>query len=402
MLELEWSVAGQDGFSLRDQALSLPGRTAEGPGEQGATFVLEEIDEGSDVVLHARLTKGKEPWRDQLALDDQAWLVAGVARKARVLIVTPGNAILSDFFGLEETAKVAAVSYLAPADLASEARYRGPARSGAFDLVVFDRCAPAADAMPAANTFFIDEAPPPWKRAAMPPLKRAAIKNPASGHRLMRHLSGLDEIAFDGGFAFDLEAEGVPARVPRLLEGEGGTALLFVLPRRSWQDVVLAFPLVGEGGAWMTNWNLKLSFPLFLRNLLYDLGNVSDSSTEEVLRAGEVKALFPEGGAEAVEVRDPARKTRRLTRSASGEFAFHGTERPGVYLVTWPGGSRAFAVNLLDEAESDIAPRDAIKVGDQEVEAGQARPQVHDTWKWIALAALGLLLVEWMASHRRA
>ena len=72
--------------------------------------------------------------------------MAGVVRKARGLIVTPGNSVLRDFFDLEETAKVARVTYLTPGELADAGKYGRPARAGAYDLVVFDRCAPATAA----------------------------------------------------------------------------------------------------------------------------------------------------------------------------------------------------------------------------------------------------------------
>ncbi len=417
-VELKWGVAGKDDFSLRDKPLSLPARliekgdpdkktpTKETPGEGAVTFDLEDIDEGVDVIIHARIVSRRgdrwEPLRDQFALDNEAWLVAGVVRKARVLLVTPGNRILSTFFGLEDTERVAKVTIIAPEDLADEAKYLRPAKAGAFDLVIFDRCAPADEAsVPVANTFFIDNIPPPWKRSAQPALKDVVIRNPASSHPLMRHLTGLDEIAFAGGFRFDLNAKGVPARTPRLLEAGGETALMFVLPRRSFSDLVLAFPLVGPGGVWATNWNLKLSFPVFLRNVLYHLGNVADSAAEETAQPGDVKLIRPDGVFEAIEVVGPSRKPMTVKRGTGVEYAFQGADEAGVYQATWPGGSRVFAVNLLDEAESNTQPRDEIKLGQQEIEAGKGRPQVYETWKWVVLAALLLLLVEWLMYHRK-
>ena len=241
----------------------------------------------------------------------------------------------------------------------------------------------------------------PWKRAAMPPLKSALIRNPTSAHALMRHLSGLDEIAFSGAFRFDLRDPRVPPLVPRLLEADRETALLFVLPRRSFRDVVLTFPLVNDKGEWSTNWNLKLSFPVFLRNLLYQFGHVSDASAEETTPPGEPKLLRPDGGPAEIEVADPQRKSTRLKRSSSLEFTYANTDRQGVYQATWPGGSRAFAVNLLDAEESNTQPRDEVRLGDQAIEADRERLASYDTWKWVALAALALLLVEWAVYHRR-
>ena len=193
-------------------------------------------------MLHARLLDDK----DAFPLDDEAWLVAGVVRKARVLIVTAGNEILHDFFDLDATHKVADRHLPQAGRPEGRGEVPRPARDGAFDLVVFDRCAPEnEDAMPLGNTFFIGDVPPPWKRADMPPLKDAQIRNPASKHPLMRHLTGLDEIAFSEAFRFELDPDknpGVPPRTPQLLETDREAAVLFALPRRSFTDLVHDVP----------------------------------------------------------------------------------------------------------------------------------------------------------------
>jgi hypothetical protein len=217
----------------------------------------------------------------------------------------------------------------------------------------------------------------------------------------MRHLTGLDEIAFTGGFKFDLSEKGVPARVAKLMEAGGNIPLLFAMPRRSYTDLVLTFPIVGDGGRWMTNWNLKLSFPMFLRNVLYGMGNVSDTAAEDTIQPGDVKILRPEGAFETIEVNGPPGRPMTVKRGNGAEYIFQGAEQVGVYQATWPGGSRAFAVNLLDEAESNTQPRDEIRLGGREIEAGAGRPQVHDTWKWVVVVALLLLLLEWAMYHRK-
>ena len=409
-VEVEWRVPGKDDFNLREQDVTLPGRKyspadpekedpgSDTPGEGVAVFSLSGVDDSANVVVHARLRDA----HDQFPLDDEAWLVVGVVRKARVLIVTPGNEILRDFFDQDATARVADVVYLTPADLKDDAKYRGPARNGEYDLIVFDRCAPEdEEAMPLGNTFFIDAVPPPWKRADMPPLKETQIRNPSSNHPLMRHLAALDEIAFSEAFRFDLKAKGVPPRTPRLLETDRETAVLFVLPRRSFSDLVLAFPLVNDRGQWTTTWNLKLSFPVFLRNVLYTLGNVADAAAEDNVQPGQIKTLRPDAAVTALDVIDPARQRETIARGVAGDFSYKNTERVGVYEVTWQGGQRRFAVNLLDADESNIQPRDAVKIGEQRLVAGQSRRQTYDTWKWIAGAALVLLLLEWAVYHRR-
>jgi hypothetical protein len=411
---VELEVRVEDALkSIQAQTLNLPARKIrpplkekdesdtspeDQPGESAAVFELTGLDDSARVELHARLLDNK----DTFPLDDQAWLVIGVVRRARVLIVSDGNEILSDFFDLEVTRKVADVQYLKPSELKDEAKYIQPASDGAFDLVIFDRCAPEDEKLlPAGNTFFIGDVPPPWKRSAMPKLENAVIRNPASTHPLMRNLTALDEIAVNDAFRFDLRAEGVPPRAPRLLETDRENALLFALPRRSFTDLVMAFPLVNANGEWTTTWCLKLSFPVFLRNVLYTLGNVSDAAAEENAQPGDVKALRPDSVVKQMDVATPSGESETLDRSAQGDFLYKNTEQVGIYRVRWDGGGRSFAVNLLDADESNIQPRDAVRLGSQDIAAGQQRGWATDTWKWGVLIALVLVLLEWAFFHRR-
>jgi hypothetical protein len=380
------------------------------PGEGVVTFEVNDVDDSDNITLHAKLVDNKDAFR----LDDEAWLVIGVVRKARVCIVTPGNEILHNFFDLEATGKVATVKFLTPQQLDDEKEYRKPAREGGFDLVIFDRCAPATEeALPLANTLFIDEVPLPWKRSEMKPMadvlgpdEAIVVRNPTSKHPLMRGLTGLDEIpiARQSAFHFDLTDPRVPPRTPRLLEIGKERAVMVALPRRAFTDVVMTFPLINNKGEWCTKWPLKLSFPLFLRNLLYTYGNVSDAATEPNVQPGELVRLRPDTSDPEIELftpESPDARPERLERNSQGEFAFKNTERVGVYRAAWPGGGRLFAVNLLDAEESNIQPRDIIVIGSTNVESGKERGSVHETWKWVAVAALALLLLEYALYHRR-
>jgi hypothetical protein len=397
--------------TLRDlRPITLPGRVVQPgdpenkvpavdtPGGQESSFTVADVGEESATVVYVKLAD----LNDSFPLDNEAWLVAGVIRKARVLIVTPSNEILHHFFDQKATTRVADISYLHPEQLADESKYGRPARTGEFDLVLFDRCAPASEELlPVSNTFFIDSVPPPWKRGDMPSLQTDFIRNPTSTHPLMRHLTALDEIAFSDAFRFDLKDPRVPPRTPRLLETDRETAVLFVLERRSFQDLVLTFPLVNARGQWRTTWNRMLSLPVFLRNVLYQLGHVQDAAAEESLQPGQIKTLRPPVAVSQIEVLDPQGSTERVSRSRQADFSYKNTERAGVYQAAWKGGQRRFVVNLLDAEESNIQPRDQVQIGSQHLQTSQPRAQAHETWKWIALIALGLLLVEWALYHRR-
>ena len=67
-------------------------------------------------MLHAAL----KDMKDQFPLDDEAWMVVGVVRKARVLIVGPDNPVLEAFFDNDATRGVANVSHQPPEALTRE------------------------------------------------------------------------------------------------------------------------------------------------------------------------------------------------------------------------------------------------------------------------------------------
>jgi hypothetical protein len=164
----------------------------------------------------------------------------------------------------------------------------------------------------------------------------------------------------------------------------------------------MTFPLIDDQGSLATNWPLEPSFPLFLRNVLYVLGSVSEADRERSVQAGEPMLLRPEADVKTLTITPPQGSPRKLERGGRPEFIYDATDQLGVYKVARDDGVvRHFAVNLLDSNESNIEPRTDIKIGTDDVAAGQARRQPRELWKWLALGALVLLLVEWYIYNRR-
>src|SRR5262249_55450547 len=130
-------------------------------------FVLPPLDMRGNIVLRAWL----DNHHDDFALDDQAWLVVGSVRKAKVLYVGPGNPILSAFFEQEAATRIAGYD---PRTYDKKDESRKLARGGEVDLVIFDRGGRATESeMPLANSFFIGDSPPPWRKTGK------TIKNPS-------------------------------------------------------------------------------------------------------------------------------------------------------------------------------------------------------------------------------
>src|ERR1019366_1133292 len=213
-------------------------------------FVLPVLEARRNIMLHAYLDKPN----DEFALDDQAWLVLGTTRKAKVLIVGNRNAFLDSFFNEDATKKIAIAERMTPDDLKTES-YRKKARSGEFDLVIFARCAPADEAdMPLAYTFFIDQPPPPWQRGDKT-LKNPLLMPSKLQHPLLKYLTTIGEVRTDQAFVFDVNnnldpkaAEEVKLpegdakkrtlpTVARIVEASNQTPMLFTLAREPHTDL---------------------------------------------------------------------------------------------------------------------------------------------------------------------
>jgi hypothetical protein len=374
------------------------------PGDAGVTFDLGELDEHADVTVHGKI-QGAD---DSFPLDDEAWLALDVPRLGRVLVIGPPNEILQKFYNTPEVKKIAQVTHLDPPDLAKPI-YRTAARNGAYDLVIFDRCAPDSESdMPRANTLFIGRPPPPWKLENQEVIHNPVITGWKTDHPLLHDLRALYTVEVDLSF----KMKNLPPRTPLLIEGRKidvnrnmDTALLVALNRDPFTDLVLTFPILTDAGDWNTTWPLQSSFPLFLRSLLFWGCHINESATEESLAAGQIKTIRAPDPGTPLEVILPDGTRQRLTHSPRDprpDFTFGATEHLGVYHYQQAGmPPQSFAVNLLDAEESNIEPKTSISFGGERVQSGKEEKPPRELWKWFALAALCLLMIEWYIYNRR-
>ncbi|MGL6076310.1 MAG: vWA domain-containing protein [Fimbriiglobus sp.] len=373
-------------------------------------FTIPDVPENADYVLRLKL----ESANDSFPLDDEAWVVLGVIRKARVLIIGPENRPLRFFFDSKETKKIAETAYLDAKVLTSQdpTDYLNPSREGKYDLIVFDRCAPdSEDKMPKSNTLFIGQVPPPWSLGVKGAPKAANVAEPVQGpsvrgwnsrHPVMRNLQALDEI--DLGMAYKLPE--LPARTQRLIEGTENLVLLAAMNRLAYTDLVMAFPIMTTDDKWNTNWPLKLSFPLFWRNVVMSLGNVRDAGTEDAIKPGQTK-IIRIGSVPELQLKRPLGESMTIARGTRADFLLTQTDLLGQYSVRWTDlagkgeQTRRFAVNLYDPLESDLSVLKEIKIGNATIQADSPRKQPRDLWKWPVLVGLLALVVEWWVYNRR-
>jgi hypothetical protein len=238
------------------------------PGDSsGVAYDLEEIKSGM-LKLHAET-------KDALAIDDTAFNAINVPRRAKVLLVTPGNEPLEIGFGTDRAREVADITQHSP-DFLKAAEYQKQAASGGYDLVIFDRCRP--DQLPQANTMFIGRVPPgdAWKAGEK--TNGPQIIDSDRSHPLMQIVE-LGDV---------LIAEATPLIPPPgstvLIDSNAG-AMFAIGPREGFEDAVLAFTLIDENRVG-SNWVLKPSFPVFVLNVLEYLGGSRASLATDNVQPG--------------------------------------------------------------------------------------------------------------------
>ncbi|HLF83171.1 MAG TPA: VWA domain-containing protein [Blastocatellia bacterium] len=141
---------------------------------------------------------------------------------------------------------------------------------------------------------------------------------------------------------------------------------------------------------------LKVEFPILLANAMFWLAGRDSPATERAVRAGQPATI--QTSAPSAAITTPAGETREVV-SRDGSVVFADTLRVGMYDVK---DAPPFAASLLSEAESNTSPLDSIRT-----RGGETKGQMEtfhserEAWRWIALFALAVLMIEWWAYHRR-
>jgi hypothetical protein len=184
-----------------------------------------------------------------------------------------------------------------------------------------------------------------------------------------------------------------------LAEAEGGP-LLLAGQVGGQRIAILTFDLHAS------NLPLKISFPILMSNLMDWYAPARPFDAPDVVHPGDPIVIRAQAATTAYRVifPDGASQTYQL---GLGQPSFTATEHLGVYRIDLLAGeqpqiSGSFAVNLFSPEESQIAPRDAIQIGQSDVVPGQTDEQYgeREFWPWLAVLALAVLLAEWWVYHR--
>jgi hypothetical protein len=174
-----------------------------------------------------------------------------------------------------------------------------------------------------------------------------------------------------------------------------------VVARRDGARKLVAFGFALEG----TDLTLRVAFPLLLVNALdWFAGDSAEMLTTYVTGQPQRVALDGATNLREVVVRDPDGVSAPAP-VVDGVATFYAG-RVGFYRIELAGAgapARELAANLASPSESRIAPSPALTLGGQPLQrpASFAVTRSRTLWAYLVLAALLLLVIEWVTYHRR-
>jgi Ca-activated chloride channel homolog len=325
---------------------------------------------------------------DELPADDHAFALLPERRRAKVLVVTPGNTYLEAALLLDEYLDVQLAS---PLDYATKIAPSGVK----FDAIVFDGATPAE--APRAHAIYIDPRGPGAPVKVEGELKTPGFDKIDRKHPIVRW-TALDDVNISRGRKLVAQ----PGDKVVGASDNGASPILVTGQRGGFKFVAMGFDVRDS------DLPLRVAWPLLLLNSINfftdeDAQYISSFRTGDVWRVpvvtqtGQAKMKAPGGG----EVVVPVHEGRAVyLGERAGFYELAGTQGPEEGA---PATSTAFAANLLDAEESAIETAPELVVDGKKAGtlAGFQIGVRREIWIYLLLAAILLTAIEWITYHRR-
>ena len=345
----------------------------------------------SSVPAAATLVEARLSGDDALAADDRAFALVPQEGSVRALVVGDGNTYLESALALLPRLELFAVGPGGYDDALEDAADAGTP----YGLFIFDRFVP--DEPPAAPALYIG----PSRDGAYgesglyvegPALARTDPDDP-----LLRFV---DLSTLHVGRARQITlADGVEP----VIESTAGDPLLAAGRVNGRGVAVLSFAL-GD-----SDLPLQVAFPLLMSNLADALIPPSEGILPPSSALGEPIVVQVDPALESLSLVEVATGAQTDVPVIGGTVTIPGARQVGIREL-WASGEAGeerlgrTAANLFDAGESRVAPGNPLRIADM----GRVGPPVAsdslatraEWWFPLALAALLLLLVEWILFHR--
>jgi len=338
------------------------------PGEE--TVIVTEIAGRLRGVAHAEILVD-----DAFALDNHAYGVIAAQTQTWVLLVGQSN-----FFLEQLLTSIPGVQVNVAPDVSADAL---PELLEANHLMIFNGVQPPP--LQRGRYLLIHTTPQDPRLQADGVVQQPKVIDWARQHPLLQFVN-LTDLQIEESLALH-PRDGVQS----LIDSDG-ISLMSVIDEPSLRVVTLGFDLM------RSDLPLRVAFPVLINNLLRWLHPEGGGAVAGQVQAGTPYPLFFETSVAQVAVQDPqgAEKTYEVQ---GNPWLFPDAQHVGVYIFRYGESKRYLTVNLLDAAESDIAPANALPTfapsGD---EASRQAIGVVQTplWPYLLLMAMVAGFGEWL------
>lgn len=334
---------------------------------------------GETLTLPAAVRQVTVRWEcndDTLSSDDVVHWVGSGRQPVRILLVGSGNFFLERALALEPETVVEKAAQLPETE-------RGANAAGRYDVVIFDMKKPQP--VKAKAVWLIGVTDGNFVRH-IGSAKQPTVMAWEREHPVLRFVD-LAATLIDS--ALKVRA----ADWAQVIAESRDTPLIAVGERANKRWLFVGFNLLDS------DFPLRVGFPIFVANALR--WSVGEKRWEQgfTVKAGTAVSLtLPTK--EAI-LQHPDGQTQRLS-VPDQLLVIRDTNRVGIYQLRAGKVKTAFAVNLLNADESDIAPKRAITLGGRAYTARRTTVAWRELW-WLVLAlALIVLTVEWFVYVRQS
>jgi hypothetical protein len=358
VVEVELSFEGQ---AMERQAVLAP--------PTNTVPVLFTFQQPRDGVVQLQIKT-----EDDLAVDNQLWLMSHLPRPVRTLLVTQGNRFLERALRAQPSVQLAVQSQLWGS-------------AAGYDLVVLDNVLPAV--WPEASLLAIHVQGTNWfERVGS--LQNPSIVDWRANHPVLRF------VGFDNVWIREALTVNPPPWGTVLVETRE-TPLIIAGEINRHRVLWLGFdPL-------QSNWPLIFTFPIFMANAVEWL-NPPGAAGQGMVKAGEpLRWGLPTAAAGGGRVILPDGREDPLPLEAGrAEVVYGATTQVGRYQMEAGTNRVSFCVNLADAQETATAPREELVMGTYSRTAAMTKaPANLELWRWLAAAGLLVLMWEWWYYHKR-
>ncbi len=315
---------------------------------------------------------------DDFPTDNRARAVLRSSEDIWVLLVSKGNFFLEKLLGAYPQVKVNSLKEIIPSSWTEQ--------SQRHDIVILDRISPPF--LGRGNYLLIRSLAPPLPLATIGEVKDPPV---LAWDRKSPLMEGLDLRTLRVEGTTLVKAEN-PVRV--LLESPD-TGMIYSYEDQGIRAVYMGFDLT------RSDLPLRVAFPVMMSNIFRWLYPDKLGFSSRQVQAGGPFPIYLEPGTKEFSVRTPDGKWETL-QAKGNPYHYSNTDQTGIYTVAEGNRQRSFAVNLVDERESDIrGPQIRSEDKGREAKPGVTVRAFVPLWPYLLFGGCLLLFLEWYVWCRK-